>query len=443
MTTGPFLKKILIFALPLMLTGLLQLLYNSADTVIVGRFAGKEALAAVGATGSLINLILNVFIGLSMGSGVMEARYIGAGDEKSMHRCTHTAMTISVISGIVVGIFGFFASGALLKLMNAPEDVIDLSTLYLKIYFLGAPGSLVYNFGASLLRSMGDTKRPLYILFSSGIVNIILNLILVIPFNMSVSGVAIATITSQYISAVCVVICLTKLNNSCRLSVKSLRIYRRELLGIVHIGIPAGIQNSMFSISNVIIQSAVNSFGSAAMAGIAASSNFDGYIYTCTNAITQTTMNFTSQNIGAGKYENIGRIFRKCLAITAIIGVSLSCVGFFFREGVISIFSPEADVISIGAQRLALVMPFYVFCSLQDTASGQVRGMGKSFEPMIISLVGACGLRLLWIFVILPENYGLMDLYWAYPISWSITFFTMLTLYFFVKRRLYKNRKLT
>ena len=442
MTSGPFLKKILIFALPLMLTGLLQLLYNSADTVIVGRFAGKEALAAVGATGSLINLILNIFIGLSMGSGVMEARYIGADDEKSMHRCTHTAMTISVICGIVVGIFGFFMAGTFLKLMNAPDDVIHLSTRYLQIYFIGAPGSLVYNFGASLLRSMGDTKRPLYILFASGIVNVVLNLILVIPFGMGVSGVAIATITSQYISAVCVVICLTKLGNACRLSLKSLRIYKRELLGIVRIGLPAGIQNSMFSIANVIIQSSVNAFGSVAMAGIAAGSNFDGYIYTCTNAIAQTAMNFSSQNIGAGKYENIGRVFRKCLAITVIIGAAMSCGGYFLREQIIWIFSKEPDVIAIGADRLALIMPFYVFCSLQDTVAGQIRGMGKSMEPMIISLIGTCGVRLLWIFVVLPQNHTLMNLYWAYPISWSITFAALLGLYFSAKRGLVKKKKL-
>ncbi len=440
MTTGPFLKKILVFSLPLMLTGLLQLLYNSADTIIVGRFSGKEALAAVGSTGSLINLILNVFIGLSMGSGVMEARFIGAKDDKSMHRCTHTAMTVSIFSGIAVGIFGFFMSETFLKLMGAPDEVIGLSALYLKIYFLGAPGSLVYNFGASLLRAMGDTKRPLYILFASGIVNIILNLILVIPFRMSVSGVAIATVVSQYISAVCVVIFLTKLDNACRLSFKSLRIYRRELIGIIRIGLPAGIQNALFSISNVIIQSSVNSFGKVAMAGIAAGSNFDGYIYTCTNAITQTAMNFSSQNIGAGKYKNIGKIFRRCLVITIIIGSVMSWGGYFLRSQIISVFSSDSEVIAIGAQRLALIMPFYVFCSLQDMTAGQVRGMGRSVEPMIISLLGACGIRLLWIFIALPRNRTLINLYWAYPISWSATFAALLVLYFFVKRGLYKRK---
>lgn len=441
MTRGPFFKKIIFFALPLIFTGLLQLLYNSADTIVVGRFAGKEALAAVGATGSLVNLILNIFIGLSMGSGVMEARHIGAGDEKGMSRCTHTAMTLSVLCGIVVAAIGYFCSGTFLKWMDAPDDVLPLSTIYLQIYFLGAPGSLVYNFGASLLRAMGDTKRPLYILFATGLVNVALNLILVIPFGMSVKGVAIATITAQYISAVCIVLCLMKLQNPCRLSLRSLRIYKRELLGIIKIGLPAGLQNSLFSISNVIIQTSVNSFGSVAMAGIAAGSNYDGYIFTCTNAITQTAMNFSSQNVGAVKYENIAKIYRRCLIITIAISAVMSCVGFFLREQIVWIFSKEPDVIAIGAQRLALIMPFYAFCSLQDMTTGQVRGMGYSVEPMIISVFGACGLRLLWIFVALPHNPTLINLYWAYPISWSVTFVAQLVMYFVAKRSLMKRKQ--
>lgn len=442
MTSGPFFKKMLLFALPLILTGLLQLVYNSADTIIVGRFTGKESLAAVGATGSLINLILNVFIGMSMGAGVMAARYIGENNKKSIRRCVHTAMELSVICGIIVGIIGFFFANTLLRLMNSPEDVIDLSTLYLKIYFLGAPGSLVYNFGASLVRATGDTRRPLYILFSTGIVNVILNLILVIPFKMGVSGVAIATIVSQYISAVCIVVCLKKMNGAYRLSVKDLKIYKRELLEILRIGLPAGIQSSLFSISNVIIQSAVNSFGSNAMAGIAAGSNFDGYIYTCTNAVAQTTMTFSSQNMGAGKYENIDKIYHRCLMLATIIAVVLSGAGFFLREPIVGIFSKDAEVIEIGAQRIALVMPFYVFCSLQDVVAGQLRGLGRSTEPMIVSIFGACGVRLLWIFFALPFNPTLINLYWAYPISWFITFAALSIMYIFVKRSVIKKANL-
>lgn len=441
MTNGPFLKKIFIFAIPLVFTGLLQLLYNSADTAIVGKFAGSEALAAVGSTGSLINLIINVFMGMSMGAGVMAARHIGAGDEKRVSKCVHTAIPLGLISGIIVTVIGFFFSESMLRLMQVPEEVIGLSSVYLKIYFMGAPGSIVYNFGASILRASGDTKRPLYILAVSGIINVILNLILVIPFKLSVAGVAIATIVSQYITAIVVIIHMLKTGSVIRLNFKKIRFDKRELICIIRIGIPAGLQNSLFSISNVLIQSAVNSFGDIAMAGIAAGSQFDGYIYTCTNAIAQTAMTFTSQNIGAVKYKNVGKVYRYCFAITTIVAVIMSAFGYFFREQVVWIFADNPDVIAIGAERLALVIPFYVFCSLQDVTASQIRGMGKSLEPMIISLVGVCGVRLMWIFVILPDNYSLIDLYWAYPISWAIAFFALFALYLILKARMIKKAK--
>lgn len=441
MTSAPFLKKIFIFSIPLILTGLLQLAYNTADVVVVGRFAGSEALAAVGSTGSLINLLLNVFIGLSMGSGVMVARHIGSQDEERVHNCTHTAMLLSLLSGIFIGIFGFFMSGKLLVLMGSPDDVLPLATLYLKIYFTGCPGSVVYNFGSAIVRATGDTKKPLIILASTGLVNVALNLILVVFFHMGVSGVAIGTIVSQYLSAIMIVIHLTKMNNACRLHFNKLRINKTELLKIIQIGLPAGIQNSLFSVSNVIIQSTVNSFGSVAMAGIAAGSNYDSYIYTATNAIAQTTMTFSSQNMGAGKYENIGKIYRYCITITVIIGVVMGALGTVFSEFIVGFFSTDKDVIAIGAQRLALVMPFYVFCSLMDVAAGQLRGVGESFKPMVFSLLGACGVRLFWIYAILPLNRTLIFLYWAYPISWFVTFVIQSTLYFFVKKKLFKNQK--
>lgn len=441
MTNGPFLKKIFIFAVPLIFTGILQLLYNSADTAIVGKFAGSEALAAVGSTGSLINLIINVFVGMSMGSGVMAARHIGAGDRSRVSKCVHTALPLGLISGIVVALIGFFLSKYMLRLMQVPDEVIELSTVYLKIYFLGAPGSLLYNFGASLLRASGDTKRPLYILGASGIVNVILNLILVIPLQMSVSGVAIATVISQYMSAVMVIICLLRTDGMIKLELKKLKFDKRELFCIVRIGVPAGLQNSLFSIANVIIQSAVNSFGDVAMAGIAAGSQYDGYIYTCTNAIAQTSMTFTSQNIGAAKYKNVGKVYRYCISITAVIAVLMSVVGYFFREQIVWIFADAPDVIAIGAQRLALVIPFYVFCSLQDVTASQIRGMGKSVEPMIISLVGVCGVRLMWIFAILPEGHSLIDIYWAYPISWIAAFVALFVLYLVLKVRLMNKVK--
>lgn len=436
MTSGPFLKKILIFSVPLMLTGLLQLAYNTADVVVVGRFAGKEALAAVGSTGSLINLLVNVFLGLSMGSGVMIARHIGAGDEERVHKSTHTAMLLSIICGFFVGALGFFLSRQILILMKVPSDVLDLASLYLKIYFLGSPGMLAYNFGASIVRATGDTKRPLYILFLSGLVNVGLNLILVIFFHMGVSGVAIATITSQYISAAMIIKYLTVIPNSCRLSFKKLRIHKEELLPIIRLGLPAGIQNSLFSISNVIIQSTVNSFGSVAMAGIAAGSNYDSYVYTCTNAVSQTSMTFTSQNMGAKKYGNIPKVYSYCLIITVVIGTAGGWLGALCADTITGFFSTDPEVIKIGAARLTQIMPFYVFCSLMDVAGNQLRGMGKSYEPMIVSLVGACGVRLAWIFFALPFSHTLTMLYWAYPISWAATFFAQFAFYFIVRKQM-------
>lgn len=439
MTTGPFLKKIILFSVPLVFTGLLQLVYNTADTVIVGRFAGKQALAAVGSTGSLVALILNVFMGLAMGAGVLTAKYIGAGEIQKIKRCTHTAMLLSVVSGIAVGIIGFFISGLLLRLMNIEPEILALSTLYLKLYFLGAPGMLIYNFGAAIVRAHGDTQRPLYILFLSGIVNIILNLILVIPVKLGVSGVAIATVVSQYISASLILIYLIRSDSVIKINCKELRLHKQELLEIMRIGVPAGIQNSMFSIANVIIQSSVNSFGENAMAGIAAGSNYDSYIYTCTNAFAQTTMTFTSQNIGARKYENISKIYRKCLLLTCIIAGGLSCLGYVFRSQIVGLFSDVPEVIAIGAERMQLIMPFYITCSLQDVAAGQIRGLGKSAEPMLVSLVGTCGVRLLWIFVFLPMNRTLMNLFIAYPLSWAITFIAQAALYAILKKNLMKK----
>ncbi len=439
MTKGPFLKKILIFALPLMLTGLLQLAYNSADVIVVGRFAGKEALAAVGSTGSLVNLFLNVFLGISIGSGVMVARHIGEGDDKTIHECVHTAMLLSVICGFFIGVLGFFASPFMLRLMDVPDDVIELASTYLKIYFLGSPGLLAYNFGAAIIRSTGDTKRPLYFLTLSGIVNVILNLILIIIFDMGVSGVAIATIVSQYLSAVLIVAYLTKMPNACRLFFSKLKIYKEELKGILILGLPAGIQNSLFSVSNVIIQSTVNSFGSVAMAGIAAGSNFDSYIYTCTNAVAQTTMTFTSQNMGAKRYSNLGKIYRYCIIIAMVTGISMGVFGCLFPDEIVALFSDDAGVIEIGAARMIQIMPFFFFCSLMDVAANQLRGMGKSFEPMIISLLGGCGIRIFWIYFILPLNHTLSFLYWAYPVSWIITFLVLFVCYFAVKRIMKKK----
>ena len=415
------------------------MVYNTADIVVVGRFAGPASLAAVGATSSLINLILNIFLGMAMGSGVMSARYIGAEDDKRLSKCVHTAMTLSIICGIIVGFFGFFMSEKLLILMDSPHDVLPLSKLYLQIYFLGAPASLVYNFGAAIIRSTGDTKRPLYILSVSGLVNIALNLVLVIVVRLDVAGVAIATITAQYISAILILIRLFKIEGACRLSLKKLRIHIKEMKKILLIGVPAGIQNSLFSLSNVIIQSTVNSFGSTAMSGITAGSNYESFVYIGTNAISQTTMTFSSQNIGAKKYENINKIYMRCILLATLIGGGLSIVGLIFSKQVVGIFSTDPAVIEIGAARLEMILPFYVFCSLMDVCGGQLRGMGKSFEPMFITLMGSCGLRLLWVFVFFPKNPTLLYLYWAYPISWSLTTVALFICYLIVRKNILKK----
>ena len=442
MTCGPFLKKIMIFSVPLILTGILQLAYNTADIIVVGRFVGKEALAAVGSTGSLVNLFVNVFLGLSMGSGVMVARHIGARDDKRVSDCVHTAMLLSVFCGVLIGIIGFFYSGEMLKLMQVPDDVLDLATLYLKVYFLGSPGLMVYNFGASVVRATGDTKRPLVILALSGLVNVILNVVLIVVFKFGVEGVAIATIISQYLSAIMIVAYLFAINNSCRLNINKFRIDKTELKQILRLGLPAGVQSSLFSISNVIIQSSVNSFGSVAMAGIAAGSNYDSYIFTGTNAVSQTAMTFTSQNIGARKLENVGKIYRYCLSFASAIGVSLGIVGFIFSEQIVAFFSDDPGVIQIGAERMRLVMPFFFFCSLMDVTASQIRGMGKSLEPMIVSLIGACGIRLLWVFFILPLDRTLINLYWSYPVSWTVTFFAQFIMFFILKNKMVKKSEI-
>ncbi len=436
MTNGPFFKKILAFSVPLMMTGVLQLIYNAADSVVVGRFAGAVSLAAVGSTGSVVALIVNLFVGFSTGSGAVVARHIGEEDNRAMHRSVHTTMTLSLICGLIVCAVGVFFSGAILKAMDTPADVLPLSTLYLKIYFMGAPGSLVFNFGASVVRANGDTKRPLAILSLSGLVNVGLNLLLVIVFKMDVAGVAIATITSQYISAVMIVIRLCRLPNACRLSLSRLRLYSEEVKDILRIGFPAGLQSVLFSLSNVIIQSTVNGFGSNAMAGNAAAANADAFIYVCTNSVSQTAMIFTSQNMGAKKYENVTKIYYRCLLFAGGVGIALGILGLCFPTGVISLFSKDASVISYGVSRLKVMMPTYFLCGLMDVAGWQLRGMGCSVEPMILTLIGACGLRILWIYTVFPFRPTLGFLYVSYPVSWILTFLALFILFYYKRKKL-------
>ncbi len=440
MTTGPFLKKMLRFSIPLMLTGMLQLIYNAADIMVVGRFAGSNSLAAVGSTSSLVNLIINLCIGLSNGAGVMVARHIGAKDEIKTQKCVHTAMALSIISGVIVSLFGFFFGVFFLKLMGTPAEILPLSEKYLKIYFIGVFGGVIYNFGASIVRATGDTKRPLFILALSGMVNVILNLILVIYFKLDVAGVAIATSVAQYISAALIVIRLLSLKNECKLTPKKLKIHADQLKHIMQIGIPSGLQGSFFSLSNVVIQSNINAFGTVAMAGNTAAQNADALIFTCTSAVSQTAMTFTSQNMGAGKHENLRRVYFKCIGMSAFISIFMGILFISFPAEVLGLFTTDPAVIESGKSRLYIMMATYFLCGLMDLSGSQLRGMGKSLEPMIITLIGSCGLRILWIYTGFKLKETLENLYLSYPISWAITLLALLILYFVEEKKI-KGRK--
>jgi len=442
MTEGSLLPKVLMFSLPLMASGILQLLFNAADMVVVGRWAGKECLAAVGSTGSLINLMVNVFIGLSVGGSVAVARSFGANDPQAVHRSVHTAMSLAIIAGLVVGLLGFLFCRPLLKMMDNP--VLDLATTYMKIYFLGMPFNMVYNFGASILRAVGDTKRPLIYLTIAGVVNVILNLILVIGFHLDVAGVAIATVASQAVSAVLVVICLMRSHGVVHLDVKDLRIHKRQLVDIARVGLPAGLQGSLFSISNVLIQSSVNSFGEVVVAANSAGSNLEGFVYTSMNAIHQAALTFASQNLGAGKIRRVRRSVWVCLATVALIGILMGCLMLLFGQPLLSLYLDDpmaidpatgVTVLDYGMKRLIYILPTYFLCGLMDVMVGSLRGVGYSIMPMIVSLTGACLFRVAWIMTVFATVPTLDILYISYPISWALTFAVHLTCYLFIARK--------
>ncbi len=431
MLNGALLPNILLYALPLIASGLLQLLYNAADLIVVARFAGGTALAAVGSTGPLVNLIVNVFMGISVGAGVAIARAFGAGDKKDIHESVHTAMGISIASGIVTMVIGLIIAPYALQWMGSPPEVIDQSTLYLRIYFLGMPAMMVYNFGAAILRSVGDTKRPLYILALAGIVNVILNLVLVIVFHLDVAGVAIATTVSQIISAVLVVICLVRAEGVYRYYIRKTRIYKDKLLEMLRLGIPAGVQGSIFSISNIIIQSSINSFGAAAVAGSAAAGNIEGFVYVAMNAMYQTCMAFTAQNVGARQPKRLKPILFTCLGLVTVIGLGLGMLVFVFGEPLLSLYTStsaateavsNADILTRGMERLAVIATTYFLCGIMEVLVGAMRGMGSSWTPMIVSIVGVCGIRIVYIFTIFAFLYHtLTSLYISYILSWTVT----------------------
>ncbi len=439
MTRGPLFGKLISFSVPLMLTGILQLLYNAADMIVVGKYGSDTSLAAVGSTGSLINLIVNVLMGMSVGAGVVVANAIGAGNREKASRATHTAIFISVIFGIGVGIFGVFMARPLLEIMKSPEDVIDLSALYVKIYFAGLPVTMLYNFGSSILRATGDTKRPLYFLILSGMVNVVLNLVFVIVFKMDVAGVAIATVISTAISATLVTICLMRSDGPCRLYIKKLRIYGKELLDMLKIGLPAGLQGSVFSISNVIIQSSINSFGSITMAGSAAANSLEGFVYTSMNAVYQAGLTFTGQNVGAKQYKRINTICAQSLIIVTVVGIVGGIGVYLLGEPLVGIYDSNPTVISEGLKRLGIISVTYFICGAMDLMVGMMRGMGKSLMPMIVTVVGVCGVRIVWIYTVFAYYHSLFWLYVSYPVSWIATLFIHCICYFVVRNRLPKE----
>lgn len=439
MCNGPLFGKILIFAVPLMLSGMLQLFFNAADIIVVGQFVGRTALAAVGSTGSLINLLVNVFVGLSVGTNVLVARYYGARDAKHLHETVHTSVLTSVLSGTALIVIGLILAEPLLTLMGTPDDVLDQAALYMRIYFVGMPASMLYNFGAAILRAVGDTKRPLYFLFISGIVNVILNLVLVLVFHLGVAGVAIATVTSQVISAVLVALCLIKTDAPYRLELKKLRIHKSKLLEIIKIGLPAGMQGAVFSISNVLIQSSINSFGSTVMAGSTAASNIENFVYTAMNALYQTALSFTGQNVGGGKYKRIGKIMRICVLDVTAIGILLGGGAYLCGSTLLSIYTSDPQVIQYGLERMMFVCLPYFLCGIMDTLVGSLRGMGYSIMPMIVSLTGACVLRIVWIMTIFQMNPTLSTLFLSYPVSWFVTALAHFICYLIVHHRFMKK----
>lgn len=436
MTNGSLLKQIISFSLPLMLTGILQLLFNAADIVVVGQFRGKEALAAVGSTGALINLIINVFIGLSVGASVVVAQEYGANQYRDVKQTIHTSVAVSLVSGVAVGLFGAIAAKPLLELMGTPEDVIDLAALYMRIYFLGMPATLLYNFCSAILRAVGDTKRPLYYLSIAGVVNVLLNLFFVRFCGMSVDGVAIATVVAQCVSLALILICMMRSEGCLQLHWKEVRIQKDKLFKIAKVGLPAGLQGSLFSISNVMIQSAVNSFGSTVMAGNAAAGNIEGFVYTSMNAVHQAAVTFTGQNMGANRYDRLNKILGACVMVVSIIGVAMGVGGYLAGDLLLSFYNKEPAVIDIGKVRLFYVCLPYFLCGIMDVLVGSLRGMGRSVEPMLVSVIGVCGLRILWIQTIFAWNHNLELLYASYPISWAVTALVHYICYVFIHKKI-------
>jgi len=439
MTQGALLPQILVFALPLILSGMLQLLFNAADIIVVGKFAGSNALGAVGANSSLINFFVNIFIGLSIGANVTAAKYLGAKKSVEVSDTVHTSVVLAFITGVAIMIVGILLARPILTFMETPDEILDLAVLYLRIYFCGMPAMVLYNFGASLLRAVGDTKRPLVYLLIAGVINVILNLIFVIQFHMNVAGVALATIISQCASTVMVIRCLVLEQGSMRLFMlkEKLKVSPERLKEIIAVGLPAGVQGVLFSISNILIQSSVNSFGAIAVAGNTAASNIEGFIYVAMNASYQACVSFTGQNFGARKFDRILKVLLLCALTGTLTGIIMGMPAYFILgTKLLSLYSSDAQVIAYGMKRLSIIAPTYALCVIMEVPVGTMRGMGRGVLPVIVSLIGACGFRILWIMTVFKMYPTLETLYISYPVSWILTALAQFILAFFTYRRL-------
>ena len=443
MCNGPLLGKILVFSIPLMLSGILQLLFNAADIIVVGRFAGSTALAAVGSTASLINLMINVFVGLSVGVNVLAARYYGAQKEKDIQDTVHTAIMMAILSGLFLVVLGESASKPMLTLMGTPDDVLDQAALYLRIYFFGMPVLMIYNFGAALLRAVGDTKRPLIFLIVSGVINAVLNLFLVIAFHLDVAGVGIATVISQLVSCILVLRCLHHTESSYQLHLAKLRIRSVYLKQIFEVGVPAGIQSTVINISNAMLQSSVNSFGSIAMAGYTASNNIFGFLYVSVNSFTQACMSFTSQNYGVKKLKRMDRVLIDCMILSVVVTLILGSSVYIFGPELLHIYSNQADVIKYGMEIFSYTTVTYFLCGLMDLFPGALRGMGYSTVPMILSIIGTVGVRIIWIYGLFPSHRSLTFLFLSYPVSWIATIIMQVICFWFVRKKIHRTMAVT
>lgn len=439
MCNGTLMDKLISFSLPLMLSGILQLLFNAVDIIVVGRFTGRQALAAVGSTTALINIFTNLFIGISLGANVLAARFYASGKEKEMSETVHTSITLALISGLVMALAGVLLARFALNLMGTPNDVIDQSVLYMRIYFLGMPFFMLYNYGAAILRAVGDTKRPLFFLVISGMTNAVLNLVLVIVFHMGVAGVAIGTIVSQLISSILVLRCLYTSNTSYRLYFSKLGIKTQYLKQIFQVGIPAGIQSTVINLSNALLQSSVNSFGSVAMAGYTAANNIFGFLYMSVNAVTQSCMSFTSQNYGVKKLKRMDRVLLDCMILSVGVTLTLGCGAYFFGPELLKIYTSDADVIRCGVEVLAFTTVPYFCCGIMDLLPGALWGMGYSGVPMILSIIGTVGTRIVWIFGLFPAHRSLSFLFISYPVSWILTILMQAVCFCFVRKHVHQS----